>query len=105
MIRRPPRSTLFPYTTLFRSYFGYAISTRVGFWPALVLAPLAVGAVGALVERFGLRRAHASGHVAELLFTFGLPFVIEEAVRLGGGRSSGPYASPPAPDGPLFTLH
>src|SRR5438034_5197590 len=26
MIRRPPRSTLFPYTTLFRSWVGYAVS-------------------------------------------------------------------------------
>ncbi len=87
------------------AYFGYAISTRVGFWPALVLAPLAVGAVGALVERYGLRRAHASGHVAELLFTFGLAFVIEEVVRLVWGRSSVPYAIPAALDGPLFTLY
>jgi branched-chain amino acid transport system permease protein len=87
------------------AYFGYAISTRVGFWPALVLAPLAVGAAGALVERYGLRRAHASGHVAELLFTFGLAFVIEEVVRLVWGRSSVPYAIPAALDGPLFTLY
>jgi branched-chain amino acid transport system permease protein len=87
------------------AYFGYAISTRVGFWPALVLAPLAVGAVGALVERYGLRRAHASGHVAELLFTFGLAFVIEEVVRLAWGRSSVPYKIPAALDGPLFTLY
>jgi branched-chain amino acid transport system permease protein len=87
------------------AYFGYAISTRVGFWPALVLAPLAVGAVGALVERYGLRRAHVSGHVAELLFTFGLAFVIEEVVRLVWGRSSVPYAVPAGLDGPLFTLY
>src|SRR5260370_14104439 len=29
MIRRPPRSTLFPYTTLFRSYFEYLTSTSL----------------------------------------------------------------------------
>src|SRR3712207_7189998 len=29
MIRRPPRSTLFPYTTLFRSYAWLAFRTRV----------------------------------------------------------------------------
>src|SRR5258705_11300731 len=63
------------------AYFGYVVSTKIGFFPALVVAPLAVGAVGALVERYGLRRAHASGHVSELLFTFGLAFAIEE---LGG---------------------
>src|SRR3712207_8860245 len=31
MIRRPPRSTLFPYTTLFRSYFlGYGVAQVTG---------------------------------------------------------------------------
>src|SRR3974390_154911 len=54
------------------AYFGYAISTKGGFYPALTLSPLAVGAIGAVVERYGLRRAHTSGHVSELLFTFGL---------------------------------
>ena len=32
------------------AYFAYSISTAIGFWPALVLAPLAVGLLGALVE-------------------------------------------------------
>ena len=87
------------------AYFGYVISTKVGFFPALVLAPLAVGALGAMVERYGLRRAHASGHVSELLFTFGLAFLIEEAVHLIWGKTSVPYKVPAALDGPLFTLY
>ena len=33
------------------AYFAYQISSRIGFWPALVLAPLIVGVIGALVER------------------------------------------------------
>src|SRR2546427_5017225 len=41
MIRRPPRSTLFPYTTLFRSYddsvVGFASIRTAGFWPPLML--------------------------------------------------------------------
>ena len=37
-----------------------------------VLAPLLVGVLGALFERYGLRRVHKFGHVPELLFTFGL---------------------------------
>jgi branched-chain amino acid transport system permease protein len=87
------------------AYFGYVVSTKIGFFPALVVAPLAVGAVGALVERYGLRRAHAAGHVSELLFTFGLAFVIEELVRLVWGSTPVPYAIPSALDGPLFTLY
>ena len=40
------------------AYFAYSISQAIGFWPALVLAPLAVGLLGALVERYGLRAVH-----------------------------------------------
>src|SRR2546422_6737493 len=44
MIRRPPRSTLFPYTTLFRSvtYGGWlAITFAYGHWPLAIVAPIA----------------------------------------------------------------
>jgi branched-chain amino acid transport system permease protein len=64
-----------------------------------------VGAIGAAVERFGLRRAHASGHVSELLFTFGLAIVIEEVVHVIWGKSPVPYRVPASLDGPLFTLY
>jgi branched-chain amino acid transport system permease protein len=62
----------------------------VGFWPALCLAPLVVGALGALFERYCLRRVHKFGHVPELLVTFGLSYVILELVQLvwGAPRSS-----------------
>jgi branched-chain amino acid transport system permease protein len=87
------------------AYFGYVVSKYVGFFPALVIAPLLVGVAGALVERYGLRRAHATGHVAELLFTFGLAFVIEEVVHLIWGKTPVPYRVPDALQGPLFTLY
>src|ERR1700751_4779955 len=70
------------------AYFAYQISRWIGFWPALALAPLLVGALGMLVERFALRRAHRYGHVAELLFTFGLAYLIEEATHLIWGRTA-----------------
>jgi len=68
------------------AYFGYQISRYVGYWPGLVLAPLLVGLIGALVERYGLRTVHKHGHVAELLFTFGLAFMIEELVQMIWGK-------------------
>ena len=86
------------------AYFAFQISTAIGFWPALVLAPLLVGVVGAMVERYGLRRVHKFGHVAELLFTFGLAFLLGEAVQLIWGRSAVDYKVPQELDGPLFTL-
>ena len=87
------------------AYFGYAISNALGFWPALVLAPLAVGLLGALVERYGLRTVHKYGHIPELLFTFGLSYVVVELVQLIWGRAAVPYKIPAALDGPLFTLY
>jgi branched-chain amino acid transport system permease protein len=87
------------------AYFAYQVSRWTGFWPALTIAPLLVGAVGMAVERFGLRSVHRFGHVAELLFTFGLAYLIEEAVHLIWGRSSLDYRVPPELDGPLFTIY
>ena len=86
------------------AYFAYQISTVVGFVPALVIAPLLVGGVGMLIERYGLRKAHRFGHVAELLFTFGLSFLIEEVVHLIWGKAAVDYRIPEALDGTLFTL-
>lgn len=87
------------------AYFSYTVSTWLGFWAALVIAPLLLGAVGALVERFGLRAVHRHGHVAELLFTFGLGYIILELVQLVWGRLTVPYAIPAEMDRPLFTLY
>ena len=86
------------------AYFAYQVSVKIGFWPALVLAPLLVGAIGMLVERWGLRQVHKHGHVAELLFTFGLAYLIEEAVHLIWGRSAVDYRVPAELDGPLFRI-
>ncbi|MGJ8689167.1 MAG: branched-chain amino acid ABC transporter permease [Gammaproteobacteria bacterium] len=86
------------------AYFAYSISLYLGFWPALFVAPVLVGVLGALIERYGLRRVHKSGHVAELIFTFGLAFLIEEAVQFFWGRATKDYRSPDLLDFPLFTL-
>lgn len=86
------------------AYFGYSISNTLGFWPALVLVPLAVGLIGAMIERYGLRSVHKYGHIPELLFTFGLSYVVVELVQLVWGRAAVPYKIPAELDGPLFTL-
>lgn len=87
------------------AYMAYTISSVVGFWPALVLAPLVVGLIGALVERYGLRPLHKFGHIPELLFTFGLSYLMVELVQLVWGRAAVAYAIPKSLDGPLFTLY
>ncbi len=86
------------------AYLGYTISRITGFWPALVLAPLLVGALGALFERLCLRRVHRFGHVPELLITFGLSYVILEVVQLIWGRLALEFRPPEILQGPVFTL-
>ncbi len=86
------------------AYFGYQISRYVGYWPGLVVAPLLVGVIGALVERYGLRTVHKHGHVAELLFTFGLAFIIEELVQMIWGKIPVDYRIPDALNFSAFTL-
>ena len=86
------------------AYFSYQLARWIGFWPAIVLAPLLCGVVGAAIERYGLRRVHRKGHVAEILFTFGLAYVIEELVTMIWGRNAVANGVPAAIDFPLFTV-
>lgn len=86
------------------AYVGYTVSRLVGFWPALFIAPLLVGALGALFERTSLRKVHKFGHVPELLITFGLSYVILELVQLLWGRTAVEFRPPEALQGAAFTL-
>jgi branched-chain amino acid transport system permease protein len=86
------------------AYFAYQTSVYLGFWPALVVAPALVAVLGALTERYGLRTVHKYGHVAELLFTFGLAYIIEELVHLIWGRAPVPYRIPEILDFSAFSV-
>jgi branched-chain amino acid transport system permease protein len=86
------------------AYFSYQLGRWIGFWPAIVLAPLLCGLVGAAIERYGLRHVHRRGHVAEILFTFGLAYVIEELVTMIWGRNAVANGVPAVIDFPLFTV-
>ena len=86
------------------AYFAYQISQYVGFWPGLILAPPLVGVLGALVERYGLRRVHQYGHVPELIFTFGLALLIEEIVQFFWGKNIVPYTEPELLSFTLFSI-
>lgn len=87
------------------AYFAYQTSQVIGFWPALIVAPVAVAALGAVTERYGLRTVHKYGHVAELLFTFGLAYIIEEIVHLIWGRAPVEYKIPAILDFSAFSIY
>jgi len=86
------------------AYVGYTVAQFVGFWPALLIAPIVVGLLGAAFERQCLRKVHKYGHVPELLVTFGLSYVIVELVQLIWGRIAVEFRPPEELRGPVFTL-
>jgi len=64
------------------AYFSYTLLQATDqFWLSLMLCPILLFAVGALIERFLLRRVHVYGHLHELLLTFGLAYIITEIVK------------------------
>ncbi|HEU4826526.1 MAG TPA: branched-chain amino acid ABC transporter permease, partial [Dongiaceae bacterium] len=67
----------------------------IGYWPALILAPLIVGIVGIVIERLALSRLYGVDPLYGLLFTFGLALVLEGVFRYYFGVSGNPYAVPP----------
>jgi branched-chain amino acid transport system permease protein len=86
------------------AYVAFSLTQWLGFWAALVLAPVLVGLLGAGFEKFVLRRIHAHGHIAEMLVTFGLNTVLVELVQLVWGRGPVDYRIPAGLEGPLFSL-
>ena len=86
------------------AYFAYTLQGIVGFWAAILIAPVLVGLVGVLVERYFLRRVHHHGHAHELLLTFGLSFIIAELIKLFFGNFPVDYRVPQALDFAAFTL-
>src|SRR5512137_2620729 len=70
------------------AYFSYSILLRFTnqFWLSLMLCPIILFVIGALIERFLLRKVHVNGHVAELLLTFGLAYIITELVKWHWGN-------------------
>jgi branched-chain amino acid transport system permease protein len=67
----------------------------LGYWWALVLAPLIVGAFGVLLEKLFISRLYKLDHLYGLLLTFGLALVIEGVFRNEFGSSGLPYRIPP----------
>ena len=77
------------------AYIGSTIAVVTGnFLLALLLAPLAMAILGAMVERFFLRKVHVHGHAFELLITFGVFYVIGEVVKWFWGNFPRPVDVP-----------
>ena len=67
----------------------------IGYWPALLLAPIVVGIFGIVIERLLISRLYHLDHLYGLLLTFGLALIIQGLLRNQYGISGLPYAIPP----------
>ncbi len=78
------------------AYVGVFLYGYTGnFWVSLVAAPLAMGLLGLVVERVLVRPLYGRGIDDPLLLTFGLSYVMIEAVRMAFGLTGLPFGAPP----------
>jgi branched-chain amino acid transport system permease protein len=79
------------------AFFAWFLLNKlgVGYWWSLLLAPIAVGAVGVIIERTMLSRLYKLDHLYGLLLTFGLALIIQGLFRNEFGSSGLPYQIPP----------
>ena len=66
----------------------------LGYWPALIVAPIIVGFTGIIVERLFLQRLYKLDHLYGLLLTFGLALIFEGVARNYFGSAGLPYTVP-----------
>ena len=78
------------------AFAAYTLQAKlnIGFWPALLIVPVVVGAFGALLERVLLRRLYHLDPLYNLLLTFGLTLLIQDGLRIGFGITGSPYGIP-----------
>lgn len=82
------------------AYAGLWVAAQTGsFWWALVVAPIAIGVLGMLIERFLIRPLYGRGPDDPLLLTFGLGYVLVESVRITFGTDGIPFSAPEALQG------
>jgi branched-chain amino acid transport system permease protein len=75
------------------AYFGLTLYNQFG-WPAVVLAPFLVGALGMIVERLLIRRLYDKDPLVSLIVTFALALLIEAATRVIWGGLGQPFNQP-----------
>lgn len=77
------------------AYVGLFAAEKTGsFWAALVIAPIAVAAIGMLCERWLIRPLYGRGIDYPLLLTFGLAYMMVEGVRIIFGKAGMPFETP-----------
>src|SRR6202451_2368406 len=76
------------------AYLAYTLIPYIGFWGALLIAPILTAAIGLAIERVLIRRLYGRDPLYSLLLTFGLAYMIEDGTRFIWGAQSLPYQIP-----------
>ncbi len=85
------------------AYLAYSLMPIIGFWAALVAAPVLTAFLGLAVERVLIRRLYGRDPLYGLLLTFGLAFIFQDGLRFVWGAQSVPYQIPSWLASPLST--
>ena len=86
----------------FGAYVAVELTNRIGFGPAIVASPIAVGMLGILFERFILRRFYTADPILSLLVTFGLAMMAEQLLRIIWGAAPLSQTMPQGLKGAVF---
>jgi len=84
------------------AYLAYLLSDHIGFAGSFLAAPVLVGLIGIVIERFLFRRFYRSDPILSLLLTFGLAMIAEQGLRMIFGASPLPYSMPQVLRGQVF---
>jgi len=76
------------------AYFAYALIPFLGFWGALIVAPILTALLGLVIERFLIRPLYGGDPLYGLLLTFGLAYMIEDGTKYIWGAQSLPFQAP-----------
>lgn len=87
------------------AYFAFMLVPYVGFWGALIIAPMLAGVVGYAVEQLIVRRLYKRDPLYSLLATFGLALIMQDMIRTIWGAQGLPLAIPDFLDQPVSQVY
>jgi branched-chain amino acid transport system permease protein len=83
------------------AYLAFVLVPYIGFWGALVVAPILTALLGLIVERLLIRPLYGRDPLYSLLLTFGLAFMLEDGTRFIWGPQTLPFSVPAWLSSPL----
>ncbi len=86
------------------AYIAYTFTQYVGFFAALLIAPVLIAVLAAALEKYILRRLKGDSHIPDILVTFGISYIIADLVQLAWGRNALMLPIPDSLSGVILTV-